>query len=90
MAARSGGKTRSRGRKKSNRRFRFQLSVAGVIGVAVVLFCLFFWMFMLGIWAGQTILLPGPARDQSRAIQPRSGGDGPVILRPQGKKTPPR
>ena len=90
MAARSGRKTRSRGRKKNVRRFRFQLSVAGVIGVAVVLFCLFFWMFMLGIWAGQTILLPGPVRKGGDVVQRRSGGDGPVILRPQGKKTAPR
>ncbi len=45
-------------KKKTAKRFRFQLSLAGVAGIGVVLFCLFLWMFLLGIWAGQTILLP--------------------------------
>jgi hypothetical protein len=34
----------------------FQLSPGGMVGIGVVLFCLFFWIFLLGIWAGQTIL----------------------------------
>jgi hypothetical protein len=29
-----------------------------MIGLVIVCFCLFLWMFLLGIWAGQTILLP--------------------------------
>ena len=49
-------------KKKKKRRpqktFRFQLSLGGVAGIGVVCFCLFLWMFLLGIWAGQTILLP--------------------------------
>ncbi len=49
------GKKRSR---RSKKMFRFQLSPAGVAGIGVVCFCLFLWMFLLGIWAGQTILLP--------------------------------
>lgn len=38
--------------------FRFELGWRGMFGVVIVCFCLFFWMFLLGIWAGQTILLP--------------------------------
>jgi len=45
-------------RKKKVKRFRFQLSLAEVAGIGVVAFCLFLWMFLLGLWAGQTILLP--------------------------------
>ncbi len=48
-------------RKKKKKKvtfFRFQLSWPGIAGVAVVCFCLFLWMFLIGIWAGQTILLP--------------------------------
>jgi hypothetical protein len=29
-----------------------------MLGLVVVCFCLFLWMFLLGVWAGQTILLP--------------------------------
>ncbi|OGQ95695.1 MAG: hypothetical protein A2521_17020 [Deltaproteobacteria bacterium RIFOXYD12_FULL_57_12] len=36
---------------------RFELSFWGLLGVAVVCFCIFLWMFLLGIWAGQTILV---------------------------------
>lgn len=29
-----------------------------MLSLVLVCFCLFFWMFVLGIWAGQTILFP--------------------------------
>jgi hypothetical protein len=51
-------KKQPRSRKKPVRRFQFQLSWSGLFGVIIVAFCLFLWMFMLGVWAGQTILLP--------------------------------
>jgi len=35
---------------------RFELTWRGLFGIAVLVFCLFLWMFILGIWAGQTIL----------------------------------
>ncbi|WP_319588622.1 hypothetical protein [uncultured Desulfobulbus sp.] len=41
-----------------NKRFRIELGWRGMFGLVVVCFCLFLWMFLLGIWAGQTILLP--------------------------------
>ena len=44
--------------------FRFELGWSGMFGLVVVCFCLFLWMFLLGIWAGQTILLP--PRDGAR------------------------
>jgi len=47
--------------------FRIELGWRGMFGLVVVCFFLFFWMFVLGIWAGQTILLP--SRD-SRVTQP--------------------
>ena len=56
MAARK-KKTAGSTRKKQ-KRFNFQLGFTGLAGITVVSFCLFLWMFLLGIWAGQTILLP--------------------------------
>lgn len=45
-----------KGRKK--KKIKFELTVAGLFGVGTVLFCIFLWMFLFGLWAGQTILLP--------------------------------
>lgn len=45
-------------KRPAGKTFRFQLTLAGIFGIGIVCFCLFMWMFLLGIWAGQTILLP--------------------------------
>ncbi len=42
----------------SSKSFRIELGWRGMFGLVIVCFCLFLWMFLLGIWAGQTILLP--------------------------------
>ena len=52
---------------RKTKAFRIELGWRGMFGLVVVCFFLFFWMFVLGIWAGQTILLP--SRD-SRVTQP--------------------
>jgi hypothetical protein len=47
------------GRKgKKKKKIKFELSPGGIFGIGAVLFCIFLWMFLLGIWVGQTILLP--------------------------------
>ena len=38
--------------------FRIELGWRGMFSLVLVVFCLLFWMFVLGIWAGQTILFP--------------------------------
>jgi hypothetical protein len=38
--------------------FRIELGIGGMLGVGVVCFCIFLWMFLLGVWSGQTVLLP--------------------------------
>ncbi|MBU0673972.1 MAG: SPOR domain-containing protein [Proteobacteria bacterium] len=37
---------------------KFELSPKGMVGAGVVCFCIFLWMFLLGVWAGQTIFRP--------------------------------
>jgi len=81
---------KKRAKKKTPKRFRFQLGYSGVAGIAVVSFCLFLWMFLLGIWAGQTILLPSSAGSQAIAksresSQAKYHASAQVIL-PEGKK----
>jgi len=60
-----------------------------VAGIAVVMFCLFLWMFLLGIWAGQTILLPSPPPQSVKDVHKTDRERSPVkILKPAGKKSP--
>ncbi len=74
-------------KKRTAKRFRFQFGLRGVAGVAVALFCLFLWMFLLGIWAGQTILLPADSSGSNRSSSAAVGDTSPVkILKPTGRE----
>lgn len=60
---------------------KVELGWGGLFSLVVVAFCIFLWMFLLGLWAGQTILIPGdtagrlnPAQITLLAQQPGSGG----------------
>jgi hypothetical protein len=84
--------------KESSGSITFQLSPGGIVGIGVVLFCLFFWIFLLGIWAGQTILHPPRQQPAAASAGGRSASNAaapafsknPVadveILRPEEKK----
>ena len=45
-------------RKPQAKKLKFELTKSAVAGIAVIAFCLFLWMFLLGVWAGQSVLLP--------------------------------
>jgi len=49
----------ARGKRKKGFSIKFDLSPAGLLGVGVVCFCIFLWMFLLGVWSGQTVLTSG-------------------------------
>lgn len=59
-------------KKRSSRKkkftIRFELGLGGLVGLFTICFCIFLWMFLLGVWAGQTVLLPSGRDDTSRAI----------------------
>jgi hypothetical protein len=89
MARKKKPATRKPNKRKTAKRFRFQISLSGVAGIAVVAFCLFLWMFLLGIWAGQTILLPAASAGKSKVGGSASTDMSPIkILKPAGKKSP--
>jgi len=44
--------------KKKKFVIRFELGLFGMLSLAAVCFCIFLWMFLLGLWAGQTLLKP--------------------------------
>ncbi len=45
-------------RKRARPKIKFELSRTGIGGIAIVCFCLFLWMFIFGVWAGQSLLKP--------------------------------
>jgi hypothetical protein len=51
-------KNMARKKSKKKKKIKFELTLGGILGVGAVLFCVFLWMFLLGIWTGQTVLLP--------------------------------
>jgi hypothetical protein len=48
----------ARRKSKKKKKIKFELTLGGLLGVGAVLFCILLWMFLLGIWTGQTVLLP--------------------------------
>lgn len=58
---------------KKGKRFRFELSLKGLFGLGVVLFCIFLWMFLFGIWAGQTMFIADRGKDRISSL---SGSPG--------------
>lgn len=45
-------------RKRRTGRIKFELSRSGIGSIAIVCFCIFLWMFLFGIWTGQSLLKP--------------------------------
>ncbi len=45
-------------RRKKTGKLKFELSKEAVGGIGVVIFCLFLWVFIIGVWAGQYLLYP--------------------------------
>lgn len=46
----------------------FELGLGGLFGLVTIVFCVFLWMFLLGVWAGQTVLLPSGSSDTAQAL----------------------
>ena len=53
---------------KKSKAFRIELGWRGLLSLILVCFCMFFWMFVLGIWAGQTILFPQKKEPVHRSV----------------------
>ncbi len=62
-------------RKPPVKKIKFELTRSGIAGVGVVCFCIFLWMFLLGVWTGQTLLLP-PVNNGAD-IAKRAAGNSP-------------
>ncbi len=81
-------KAKTKKRRPKKKTYRFQLTLPGIAGTAVVCFCLFLWMFLLGIWAGQTFLLPSAKPGVAMEGRSGSGERSVETLVSRAKKKP--
>jgi len=42
--------------RKQQKKIKFELTPSGIAGVGVICFCIFLWMFLLGVWASEFLL----------------------------------
>jgi len=68
-----------RKRKKPVKKVKFQMTRSGIAGIAVVCFCVFLWMFIFGVWAGQFLLYP-PVSKVKLSSTLRDSGEGKQVL----------
>lgn len=71
-------------RKPSVKKLKFELTRSAVAGIGVIVFCLFLWMFLLGVWAGQSLLQPAVA-DPDSVAQEDNMHLKPLVIRAEKK-----
>ncbi len=59
---------KKRSARKKKFTIRLELGLGGLAGLVTICFCIFLWMFLLGVWSGQTVLLPSGKGDTTKAI----------------------
>jgi hypothetical protein len=69
----------ARKRKKPIKKIKFQLTKSGIAGIAVICFCIFLWMFLIGVWAGQSLLYP-PVVAATASLGHHAAGNGEQVL----------
>lgn len=75
------------GRKSQAKKLKFELTWSAVAGIAVIVFCLFLWMFLLGVWAGQSLLSPVYDK-KGAAVADKSQGHKPSVTKAEQKTLP--
>ncbi len=71
-------------RRTQAKKLKFELSKSAIAGIGVIVFCLFLWMFLLGVWTGQSLLLPSPAKNDVIAGE-QEKKIGPLRIRAEKK-----
>jgi len=71
-------------RKPQAKKLKFELTKSAIAGIAVITFCLFLWMFLIGVWAGQSLLLPTYEKNGVVAKEPVKK-IGPLVIRAEKK-----
>lgn len=74
-------------RKVPIKKIKFELTRSSIAGIGVVCFCIFLWMFLLGVWAGQSLLMPSVTIRKTVAQETRNPtGKAPLIIEAEMKK----
>lgn len=73
----------------AKRKIQFELTPTGAAAAAVVCVSLFFWMFFLGVWAGQSVLGPPAAHKEAVALPKKKTQSPPPVFTAAAKKTAP-
>jgi hypothetical protein len=71
-------------RKPQARKLKFELTRSAVAGIGVVVFCLFLWMFLFGVWAGQSLLMPSHEK-KNLVAEEKGTAMGPLVIRAEKK-----
>lgn len=71
-------------RRTQVKKLKFELTRSAIAGIGVIVFCLFLWMFLLGVWTGQSLLLPSYEKNDVVAEEPVEK-IGPLIIRAEKK-----
>ena len=45
-------------RKPRPKKIKFELTRTSIGSIGIICFCIFLWMFIFGVWAGQSLLKP--------------------------------
>lgn len=72
-------------RRKQVKKLKFELTRSGVAGIGVVVFCLFLWMFLIGVWAGQSLLLPSYGKKMAIVDKNVDQLNEPLVIRAEKK-----
>lgn len=68
-----------RKQKKPVKKIKFQLTRSAIAGIGVVCFCIFLWMFLFGVWAGQSLLFP-PVNKAKISNEAQDSGEGKQVM----------
>jgi hypothetical protein len=71
-------------RKGQTKKLKFEVTWSAVAGIAVIVFCLFLWMFLLGVWAGQSLLSPVYGKKET-AVADKGQGQRPSVTKADKK-----
>lgn len=75
---------------KENAFIRIELGIGGLLGLAVVSFCIFLWMYLFGVWTGQSglqsTLASGDPREFVSAAVKMLKKDAPAAVVPTARE----
>lgn len=71
--------------RKQVKKLKFELTRSAIVGIGVVTFCLFLWMFLIGIWAGQSLLLPSHGKKTATVDKNVEQLSDPLVIKADKK-----